>query len=57
MTTNTRIFASNMLLDRIKREWKVCPDDSVLQVLCFAEKYLQEDFSVMEGNGLKIGGV
>ena len=46
VTTNSKIFAANMLLDIIKREWKACPDESVVQVLWFAEKYLLDDLSV-----------
>ena len=46
VTTNTRIFASNMLLDIMRREWKACPDESIVEVLRFAEKYLLSDFSV-----------
>lgn len=46
VTTNSRIFASNMLLDIMKREWRACPDESIVEVLRFAEKYLLDEFSV-----------
>ena len=35
-----------MLLDIMRREWKACPDKSIVEVLRFAEKYLLSDFSV-----------
>ena len=46
VTNNSRIFAANMLIDIIKRQWKAAPDESVLHILSFAEKYILNDFSV-----------
>ena len=39
-----------MLLDIIKRQQKAAPDESVLHILSFAEKYILHDFSVCSMN-------
>lgn len=54
VTNNSRIFAANMLIDIIKTQWKASPDESVLHILSFAEKYILDDVSVCSMNGCEI---